>query len=174
MIHIEKKTGMQWTAVRTRPRCEKVVDTYCQRHRIPCYLPLRRRAQRYQRRTVETFLPLFPGYVFVQIDNETRSVLLQSHKIVTVLRIDAVQERTLVAELGDVQLLERAALEAELVVQPEIVPGRPVRVRSGPLAGMSGIVQRRQQKTRVTVNVEILGQSVSVELDVGDVDVDAE
>ena len=58
MVQIEKKPNALWTAAHTKPRCEKVVADYCQRHGVTFYLPLRRRAKRYQRRTVENFLEL--------------------------------------------------------------------------------------------------------------------
>ena len=169
MIHIEHEQGTHWTAVRTKPRCEKIVAEHCRRYDIACYLPLRRRAARYQRRTVETFLPMFPGYIFAQLGNVTKDVLVQSHKTVAILPIDDAQEATLIDELRDIQTLEQASLEADLTVQPELMQGKPVRITGGPLAGLRGIVNRRHEKTRVTVNVEMLGQSVSAELDVGDV-----
>ncbi|OGV82145.1 MAG: hypothetical protein A3K18_08415 [Lentisphaerae bacterium RIFOXYA12_64_32] len=169
MLEIRKLPGVCWTAAYTKPRCEKVVSEYCVRHDMLCYLPLRRRAQRYQRRTVETFLPLFPGYVFVQVPDTSKAVLLQSHKVVSVLPIDGVQQENLIRELNELQHLEQLQLTEELVVQPELVPGRPVLIVAGPLRGLTGIVERRRQKARVSINVEILGQSVSTELDLGEV-----
>ena len=171
MVEIETSPGLLWTAVYTRPRTEKVVADYCARHDIQSYLPLRRRAERYQRRTVETFLPMFPGYVFVQLGDASKVVLLQSHKIVHVLQVTVAKEPTLITELRDLQLLEQAGLQGELMVHPELAPGTPVLICAGPLKGLTGVVERRQQKLRVTVNVELLGQSVSVDLDVGEVEV---
>ncbi len=171
---IRQKPGFSWTAVYTRPRCEKVVADHCARCRVACYLPLRRRAKRYQRRTVETFLPMFPGYVFVQLDSASRVALLRSHKVVTVLPVDSVQEARLVAELGEIQRLEQAELECELEVGPDLVVGKPVVITAGPLRGLTGIVERRHTRCRVSINVEMLGQSVSAELDVGDVEIGEE
>ena len=167
---IRSIAGLSWTAARTRARCEKVVNEYCKRFGISSYLPLRRRAKRYQRRTVETFLPMFPGYVFVQINATNTPTLLQSHKVVTTLSIDSACEATLVAELREIQRLEQAELESDLIVHPGLAVGNSVLIVSGPLAGMHGVVERRQQMMRVTLNVEMLGQSVSVGLDVGEVD----
>ena len=39
MIVIEKKPDASWTAVYTKPRCEKVVADYCARTGITSYLP---------------------------------------------------------------------------------------------------------------------------------------
>ena len=170
MEPIDISPGKLWVPVYTKPRCEKVVEEYCRRYDIPAYLPLLRRAKRYQRRTVETFLPMFRGYLFAQLDADRRSQIVRSHKIVSILQVTEIQEHTLVRELNDIRLLEAIQQESELVVHPELAAGMPVRVISGPLAGTTGIVERRNNLTRVTVNVEMLGQSVSAEMDVGEVE----
>jgi len=169
-LEIAKLADIHWTAVHTKPRCEKVLANYCERHGIACYLPLQRKIKRFQRRNVESSLPMFRGYVFAQLDEPSKSVLLQSHKVVCVLQMDDARESGLIDELQSLQRLETIESEAELIVQPELLPGAAVLIADGPLRGLRGIVQRRQQKTRVTVNVGILGQSVAVDLDVGEVE----
>ncbi len=158
----------RWTAVHTRARCEKVIYNYCRNKGIRCYLPLRLHRQRYQRRIVETRIPMFPGYLFVQIRAEDRNVVYQSHRAAAVLMVSEVQQARLIEDLRNVRLLERTAREKEVTVKPEIVPGLPVRITHGPMAGIEGIVERRKGLARVTINVEMLGQSVSVELDVAE------
>ena len=172
MVHIVKHPNMRWTAAYTKPRCEKVVKDYCDRHDITCYLPLRRKAQRYQRRTVETFLPMFPGYVFVQLDGSIQTTLLQSHRVIHTLPLDDQQENHLIQDLNDLQQLEQLAQEAEIIIKPELVPGKPILIASGPLQGTTGIIERRQSQTRITVNIDLLGQSASVEVDAGDLEIE--
>ena len=163
---------MRWVPVYTKPRCEKVVDEYCQRHGIPSYLPLLRRAKRYQRRTVEVWLPMFRSYIFVQIDSATSSLLLQSHKVVHCIQVTEDMEQLLVRELVDIRRLELAQRETHLVVLPELQPGQAVLIVDGPFKGMTGIVERRRNQTRVTVNVELLGQAVLAEMDVGEITIE--
>jgi len=160
--------GLRWTAVHTLARCEKMVAEYCRSKDIPCYLPLLRRRQRYQRRIVETLLPMFPGYIFVQVRPEERDVVYQSHRAAAVLPVSEVRETRLIEDLRNVRLIECMTREAEVAVHPEIAPGMPVLIAHGPMAGLSGIVEKRRGTVRVTVNVEMLGQSVSVELDVAE------
>jgi hypothetical protein len=64
-VEIELRDDVHWAAVMTKPRYEKVVARYCASYGITCYLPLRRRADRYQRRTVVTWLPIFLSCLFV-------------------------------------------------------------------------------------------------------------
>lgn len=161
---------MRWTAVHSRPRCEKILADYCDRHTISHYLPLRRRVARYQRRTVVTLLPMFPGYLFAQLGEPDRTLVLRSHRAVTILPVEDFQEVQLVEELREIQRLESLCRERDVVVAPELAPGIPVLVRAGPLQGLRGIVSRRPDRVRVTINVELLGQSASVELDVGELE----
>ena len=49
----------------------------------------------------------------------------------------------------------------------EFVAGERVKIDSGPLAGLSGIVKRTRGETHVIVTVEMLRRSVRVELDAG-------
>jgi transcription antitermination factor NusG len=156
----------------TKPRCEKVVTEYCSRHGIPCYLPLLRKAKRYQRRTVESLLPMVRSYVFVQLSAMSKPLLLQSHKIIQLYPVDRLQEEQLVLELCGIRQMEAMQAEADLIVLPELSPGQPVKVNSGPLAGLTGIVERRRNRTRVTINVELLGQAVAAEVDVGEIEPD--
>ena len=172
-MEITKKSDMLWTAVRVKPRTEKIVKSHCGKFDIPAYLPLRRRVRRYQRRKVETYLPMFPGYLFVQVDEASYRDLHRSHKIVWIASVsEGPQEDQLIQELHDIQKLEELANRAEIMVQPEIKPGTPVLITSGPLRGTEGIVEQRHNTTRVTINVDILGQSASVDMDVGEIEID--
>jgi transcription antitermination factor NusG len=173
-VDIRQLADVTWVPVYTKPRCEKVAADYCRRHAIPCYLPLVRRAKRYQRRTVETFLPMFRSYLFAQLGAESRVQIVQSHKIVRVVDVTADQEAGLVRELNDILRLEQLQVEADLVVLPELQPGTPVVVTVGPFKGMTAIVARRRSLTRVTVNIELLGQAVTAEIDVGEIEPETE
>lgn len=169
MVVIEPNPPFLWTPVHVRARCEKLVAQYCRGIELNHYLPLRRRLARYQRRTVETLIPMFPGYIFVQLVPTQTEALVRCNKIAAILQMTPVLEQQLVPELASLQVLEAANLTDELIVSPELVAGTPVEVVEGPLKGMVGIVEKRQRATRVSVNIEMLGQSVSVELDIGEV-----
>jgi transcriptional antiterminator RfaH len=172
LVVIQQMADAVWVPVYTKPRCEKVVADYCQRHGIPCYLPLMRRAKRYQRRTVETFLPMFSSYLFAQLGGDSRAQIVESHKIVRLVDVTPGQEQDLVRELNDLLRLEQLQTTTALVVLPELQPGQPVVVTEGPFKGMTAIVTRRRGLTRVAVNIELLGQAVTAEMDVGEIEIE--
>jgi transcription antitermination factor NusG len=155
-----------WMPVRTKPRQEKKLKEYCDAHGIPCYLPLQKRMHRYNRRCVEFFIPMFSGYVFCQVNDARFSQMVCSNAVLFKIDVDEFDEGNLLDELNSIRRLELLSSEQEVVVKPELVPGVPVMIKHGPLQGMSGIVSARNKKTILSVNIEMLGQSVSAEVDI--------
>ncbi len=169
-LAIEAVSGFLWTPVRTKPRQEKKFAEYCRSNSLNFYLPLRKKVKRYQRRDVEFYIPMFSGYVFCSLNQELYQKVLRSNRIVYRLQMDELNEKILIRELQGIQMFEKLAVESELIVRPELVNGSRISVRSGPLKGMNGIVEKRKGKAIITINVEILGQSVSTEIDVEDIE----
>lgn len=115
---------------------------------------------------------MFPGYLFVQGEENGLRRVMASSWVLRMLFPDARSERRLVEDLNSVRIMCRALRANRLQIRPEIVEGVRVLLEAGPLRGMSGVVVRRQKATRVTVNVELIGQSVTVDLDVADLDIE--
>lgn len=169
-MNFEHKPDFLWMPVRTKPRREKKVLEYCNAHEIPCYLPLNKRIHRYERRTVEFFIPMFSGYVFCSLNEEYYQKLLRSNAVLFRINISDKQEAGLLDELRSVKAFEEISMSSDIIVKPELAEGASVTVAEGPMKGMSGIIERRKGKTVISVNIEILGQSVSAEFDAGDLE----
>jgi transcriptional antiterminator RfaH len=167
ILHVE---GKLWTPIRTRPKKEKKLAEYCRSNQIDCYLPLRRSVKRYGRKTVEFFPPMFSGYIFCLLDNETYKLLVLSNSVFFKVKIDEVLEKQLIIDLNNVKIFEKISRQKEVVVKPELVSGIEVKITSGPLCGISGIIEKRKNNIDVTVNIEMLGHSVTVEVDLGEVE----
>lgn len=163
---------MTWTPVRTKPRQEKKLAEYCASNSVACYLPLRKSLRRYNRRTVQHQVPMFPGYVFCALDEDNYRVLLISGTVVYRINVNENEEKHLIRDLVALRDFEVMAAEKEVVIRPELVPGARIKVKSGPLKGVSGVLEKRKSDILITVGVEILGQSVSTNIDIGDVDFD--
>jgi transcription antitermination factor NusG len=52
---------------------------------------------------------------------------------------------------------------------PYLQVGRRVRVKSGPMAGLEGILRRRKEGLRLVISIEMLARAVAVEIDEADV-----
>jgi transcription antitermination factor NusG len=66
----------------------------------------------------------------------------------------------------------RRVVENSTLVEPHpfLRTGDWVRVRSGPLADVEGILVRKKSKFRLVLSVEMLGKSASVEVDLASVE----
>jgi len=163
-------SGYLWTPVRTKPRQEKKLKEYCRSKKIECYLPLLKKAHKYGKRTTTFTVPMFPGYVFCHIDEELYRDLVLSHAVLFKVNVNEHNEGQLLLELRAIQTMERLCGMQEIEIKPELVKGVQVEVVSGPLQGTCGVVKTRKNRTMLTVNIEILGHSASVEINAEDVD----
>jgi len=154
----------RWHVLHVRPRCEKKMAAFCAAMPVEHYLPLRREAKKYQRRTVEVWKPLFPGYVFVRFRPEEKTTVLQSGHAVRVLEVG--NQALFIGEIEQI----RQALKAEpgLSACPALAAGMTVRITSGPFQGLEGTVLSTKgpaaaKPLRVVINVSMIGQGVAIE-----------
>jgi transcription antitermination factor NusG len=63
-------------------------------------------------------------------------------------------------------------LATQLRVEPHpyLTVGRRVRVKSGPLAGVEGILIRKKNAYRVVLSLDLIQRSASVEVDASDLE----
>lgn len=157
----DKLPGCWWVA-HTKPRNEKALAADLTRLGIFHYLPLRKRESRSRktRRISRSLLPVFPGYLFFNGRDEQRYRALATHRIANVLAVTA-QDR-LITELRQVHKALLAGVDVRW--HREIRIGQAARVVEGPLIGVEGVIARRLSKIRLVLNVEMLGQSISVEV----------
>ena len=57
--------GLRWWVLHVRPRAEKMLARKLRVRRVGYYLPQHEQSKTYQRRTVASRAPVFPGYLFV-------------------------------------------------------------------------------------------------------------
>ena len=152
-----------WWVAHVRSRQEKVLARYLRPLGIPFYLPQREHSVRREGRTRQSYLPLFPGYLFFRGGAEDRLVALRSNLIARVLEVtNQVLLSEELAQLRRLQLLGAALAPVEAM--PE---GAPVRIVEGAFAGYVGVIVRGGERPRLIVSVSILRKAVAVELDRG-------
>lgn len=152
----------RWWVAHTKPRSEKALAADLQAIGIFHYLPLQSRTTRSRRtrRESRSVIPVFPSYLFFNADEEHRLKSLATNRIVNLLAVP--RQDVLLHELRQVH---RALLAgATLLWRPKLHAGDWARVIAGPLMGIEGVVMRRLSRVRLSLNVMMLGQSVSVEV----------
>ena len=151
----------EWVILHTRPRSEKKAGQVFDREGAGIYIPLRRREHRYGGRHRAFWSPLFPGYVFGLFDSKQVHMLKANQYVANVLRV--VDQKGLVHQLR--QLQRALAAGAMIEVMPYLEKGKPVRVTGGPFKGVEGIVERLDKNTKVVISIEMIQQSVFMEVD---------
>jgi len=157
-----------WYAAYTCANHEKRVAAELQARAVEHFLPLYSSARRWKDRRVRLELPLSPGYVFVRLALREKLRVLQIPSLVCLVGFNGQP-----AALPDEELESlRSGLALQLRVEPHpyLVAGRRVRVKSGPLAGLEGILVRRKGKSRVVLSLDVIMRSIVADLDVVDLE----
>lgn len=157
-----------WYAAYTFAHHEKRVTQQLQERRIQSFLPTYVSVRRWKDRRKRLELPLFPSYVFVQVNEQNRLDLL---RLPGVLGLVCFQGRPAPVANAEIENLRRGQLEGIVVhPHPYLKVGRKVRVRSGSMAGVEGVLVRMRDRARVVLSISILQRSVSVDIDEADVE----
>ena len=150
----------------TKPRCEKKLVQYCEREGLDVTLPCYQSAHRYRGKTVVFEKPLFPGYAFLRLHDEQRMRVRQSDYVANLLVVT--DQELFARQLGEIL----AALEADVEVRlaPTIGEGMRVQIKSGPLRGMEGWVEKRSGPKTVLLRLDFIGQAAAVKVEAWDLE----
>jgi transcription termination/antitermination protein NusG len=157
-----------WYAVYTHARHEKKIAEQLRQRSVELFLPLYETVHRWKDRRVRLQLPLFPSYVFVHIALLDQLGVL---KIPGVVRLVSFSGKPVPLPDLEISALRRgllSGLRAEPL--PYTALGRRVRVKSGPLCGLTGKLVRRKENYRLVISVESINRSILCEVSVEDVE----
>jgi transcription termination/antitermination protein NusG len=158
----------RWYAAYTSPRHEKQVSRQIEGRQVQSFLPLYRSVRRWKDRRKLVELPLFPGYVFVHMALKQRTEVLQ---VPGVVHLVSFQGRPAALPDAEIEgLRQKLAGNVRMEPHPYLRVGRRVRVHSGSVAGLEGILVRRKDKFRVVLSIDLIQRSVVVEVDETDIE----
>jgi transcription antitermination factor NusG len=157
-----------WYATYLRANHEKKVAAQLEVRGIESYLPLYESVRRWKDRRVHLQLPLFPGYVFVRIALRDRLGVLEIPSVARLVRFNGHPAPLPSAEIETLRLAPLSKLNVQPC--PYLKVGRRVRIRSGPLEGLGGILLRQKSCYRVVLSIEMLQKSVIANVDLADIE----
>jgi transcriptional antiterminator RfaH len=155
-----------WYVAHTRPRCEKKLAEYCREKGFEVTLPFYKSVRKYERKTVVFEKPLFPNYVFLRLDRAQRQKVYQSDLVANLL--DVVDQQQFEEQLADI--LRSLESEREVLLAPQITAGTRVKITTGPLRGLEGMVETRSGVSYVHLRLDFIGQNVAVKLEASDLE----
>jgi transcription antitermination factor NusG len=152
-----------WYAAYTSANHEKRVAQQLGVREVEHFLPVYASVRRWKDRRVTLNLPLFPGYVFVRLSLRDRLRVLQAPGVVRLVGFNGMPTALPEEEIKALKAGLADGVHAK--PHPYLTVGRRVRVKSGSLAGMKGILTRRKNGTRFVISVELIMRSVAIEVD---------
>jgi len=157
-----------WFAVYAASNHEKRVSQHFRAREIEFFLPLYSVTKRWKNRTTaKVELPLFPGYVFVRIDSTERARVMEVPMVYSI--VGSRREPTAIPD-AEIERLRAVLQVRQAHPFPYVKVGHRVRVRSGALAGLEGIVVRTYGGLNVVLNVDTIQKSVAVHVEAGELE----
>ena len=174
-------TGLWWVA-HTRSRNEKALAQDLINKDISYFLPMSWKVRRRKQRTIRSLLPLFSGYLFFCGNENQRIELLRTNRVANIIEVK--DQQRLLDELLQIE----QALRAGVPIAPHsyIKAGQHCRVIAGPLADLQGIIigvpkhkkghpggpVKTKNAVRLVLQIDMLGQAASVEIDIDMIEID--
>ncbi len=154
----------QWHALYTKSRHEKIVTRELGKHGIETFLPLRKIKRHWSDRVKLIEEPLFSSYVFTRIPISKKLIVLNTYGAVSFVHFGP--NCPAVIPDKDLFALKRFT-EQDLSLDPfpYLAEGQRVYIRSGVFKGVEGFIVRKNQQCRLVISVDVLQQSISVEVD---------
>ncbi len=162
--------AQNWYALLTRARHEKIVAHRLRERGVTVFLPLLSEVRRWSDRRKIVEFPLFSCYVFAKLapTNEDRA---------GVLRIDGVYSLVGTRKEGTPIPDEQIAAVQKLIEErlpwhshPFLKIGQRVRIRSGALDGVEGILVSRSGESTLVVSIDAIQRSLAVRIEGYDVE----
>lgn len=159
-LSVDEVAGRWWVA-HTRARHEKALACDLLSRDVNYFLPMVERTIVIRRRRFRGMYPLFSGYLFLAGSADACYQAMTTSHVANLIAV--VDQARLVDEL--LQIQRALATPAGLDPFPYLRQGTRCRIKAGPLRGVQGVIVQRDGVTRLVLQVEMLGQAVSTEVD---------
>ena len=160
---------MKWYAIHTRSRHEKQVDLFLSERGVETFLPLVHTLSRRRDRKKYVDIPLFPGYLFVCAEKERLYDVKFTRGVTRIFGTD-IDAPTPIPDkqIMDIKLIMET--EVQLDPFPYLKKGRMVRVKSGPLKGLEGILVERKGHYKLVIQIDLLQKGAAAEVFISDIE----
>lgn len=158
----------RWFVAQTQPGKETLAESHLLRQNFRIFLPLYRKTIRHARRIQEVLRPLFPGYIFVNLDLEKdqwRSIN-GTRGITHLLTQD--DHRPLFVPEGIVETLQNEQKEQGAIALGSLAnalkEGDTVRMVEGAFEDQIGTIETLSDKDRVQILLNFMNRPLKVSM----------
>lgn len=157
-----------WFAIQVVPRHERKVETILQDREYGPFLPVCQTRRNWSDRVKVIEQPLFPGYIFCR---SRASRLGNIRHMAGVVRIISFGGKPCPVSDSEIEALQRVVDSGRNICSSMyFATGERVRVITGPLVGIMGVITQIKKHSRLVISVEVILKSISVEIDVAEVE----
>jgi transcriptional antiterminator NusG len=152
-----------WFALQVRARQEAGVAAQLGGQGYEQFMPFYKLRKRWSDRIKEFDAPLFPGYLFCRFDPHNRLPILKTPGVIQIVSFNSIPAAVEESEIVSIQRLVTSGIRHEPC--PFLNVGDRVRINSGSLSGLEGILTDVKGSRRLVLSVSLLQRSVAVEID---------
>ena len=164
MIENGKPDEARWYAVHVRSNQERNTARFLGDRSVEVFLPSYNVRSKRSDRLVTLTKPLFPGYLFVHLDNENQARIhvLKAPGTVRIVGFGGCLVTVPDATIESLKILVDNGSD-QVRPHPLIRVGSRVQVLAGPFSGATGILcETKGRKPQLVVELDFLGRAVSV------------
>ena len=154
---------LPWFALQINSRKENWILSRLVGQGYECFLPKYKAVRQWSDRRKQIELPLFPGYLFCRFDPLKRLPILQTPGIIQIVGCHRTPLPIDEQEIQAIQLTIDSGTARQ--PWPYLEIGERVRIRSGTLRGLEGILVSLRGKHRLVLSITLLKRSIAVEVD---------
>ena len=167
-IHAELRNERKWYAVFTLPQNEKSAMRQLALRQVEAFLPTYESVKVWKnRQRVRIVMPLFPTYLFVNIERHQRVKVLQSPGVIHI--VGNKREDTPIAD-SEIELLRSGVQGRKVEPYRELAVGKMVRIKRGSMEGVEGVLVRKGNGLRFVLNLKLINQCAAIEVGAEDLE----
>ena len=160
-----------WYLIYTKPRQESVAFFHLKQQNYSVYLPQCQRQKKVARRYVSVTEPMFPRYLFIQLDkgSDDWGPLRSTRGVSHLVRFGG--EPALVADhiVSAIQAIEQSLLtSAGEQTDERFKAGQRVFIAQGPFAGYEAVFEEKKGEGRCKILIELVSKSMRIDIDQDD------
>lgn len=155
---------LNWYVAYTYPQAEKKVDRMLCERGIISFLPLQKVIRQWSDRKKKLEVPLFPNYIFLQATEIQRFEALNIKELVRYVSFEGRPTILNQKDIENIRLINKKQVAVEVEPIDHFKLGMKIRIIVGQLKGLEGLLIRKNGHQRLLIQIEALGQAVSVEI----------
>jgi len=164
----DRTAESSWYAVFCLPQNEKSVARHLALREVEAFLPTYETVRIWKnRQRIRTVLPLFPTYLFVHINSRQRCRVMESPGVIHI--VGNSRELVPVPDAA-IELLRSGVQGRNMEPYRELLTGKKVRIKSGSMEGVQGVLVRRGNGMRFVLALEMINQYAAIEIDAEDLE----